>query len=636
MPPVTREFDDKDAFVVSKRRKLEQGNEYTCAPSPVVAATFSYDDYTVGWISALPLEMAAAKAMLDAIHPPLPNPPNDSNSYTLGQLGAHNVVIACMPSGVYGMISAATVATQMLSSFPSIRFGLMVGIGGGASNAHADIRLGDVVVSKPSGDFGGVVQYDYGKTVQEGCFKRTGTLNKPPPVLLTAISNLQADHSMRSSRIPEYLSEMAAKHLTMASKFARPPRQPDRLFEVDYEHTESERTCDKCDSRRLVNRAPRSGNCPVIHYGLIASANQVMKHANTRDRLARELGILCFEMEAGGLMDCFPCLIIRGICDYADSHKNKQWQNYAAATAAAYGKELLSVVPIYQNHATNPAALLRENMCALSFEHCLSQQLMQLSLDKISNEILRAMQDYSEVIKSRVLDMSQNFIAARDQGSLSDHMLTGEKSSLRKRPELADKMPPIGLRKQQAQRRKRLLRFRGESSWFGKIMISVLEIYTGDDLTHILTEWLFIPSPWLFRLRRGFKILYLKSIVARESPKFTLRPIQILPGHSPIICSIESHDIEAAIQMLRQKTVNPSAVTMDGKSLLNLVSNEVFNTAFGLLVQSGEWYPVSHGLPAYSAEKIEQEKNVFSSLQALYSYLLAQGVDPAQRCVDGA
>ncbi|KAL2012539.1 hypothetical protein VTN00DRAFT_64 [Thermoascus crustaceus] len=69
-----------------------------------------------------------------------------------------------------------------------------------------------------------------------------------------------------------------------------------------------------------------------------------MKHGRTRDKLAQELGILCFEMEAAGLMDNFPCLVIRGICDYADSHKNKIWQEYAAATAAAYAKELLSVI----------------------------------------------------------------------------------------------------------------------------------------------------------------------------------------------------------------------------------------------------------------------------------------------------
>ena len=103
-------------------------------------------------------------------------------------------------------------------------------------------------------------------------------------------------------------------------------------------------TCDNCEISGQVTRPVRDRHDPVIHYGLIASGNQVIKHGGTRDKLGRELGILCFEMEAAGLMDNFPCPVIRGICDYADSHKNKQWQGYAAATAAAYAKELPSVI----------------------------------------------------------------------------------------------------------------------------------------------------------------------------------------------------------------------------------------------------------------------------------------------------
>ena len=94
-----------------------------------------------------------------------------------------------------------------------------------------------------------------------------------------------------------------------------------------------------------MNREPRLSEDPLIHYGLIASGDQVMRHGATRERLRKELNVLCFEMEAAGLMDDFPCLVVRGICDYADSHKNKRWQGFAAATAAAYAKELLSVIP---------------------------------------------------------------------------------------------------------------------------------------------------------------------------------------------------------------------------------------------------------------------------------------------------
>ena len=332
-----------------KRRRLDYNHDDEQGPCRASTSTlFSNDDYTVGWICALPVEMAAAKAMLDEIHPALSNPRNDYNNYTLGQMGVHNVVVACMPSGVYGTTSAVIVANQMKATFRSIRFWLMVGIGGGAPNEYTDIRLGDVVVSKPTECYGGVVQYDYGKIIQDGEFQRIGMLNKPPQVLLTAISQLQADYKLRPSQIPEYLSKIAAKYPTMTAEFTHRGRQQDQLFEAQYEHIESEDTCERCDPSRLVIRSTRARSDPVIHYGLIASGNQVMKHGGTRDRLARELGIFCFEMEAAGLMDHFPCLVIRGICDYADSHKNKQWQEYAAVTAAAYAKEVLSVIPAGQ------------------------------------------------------------------------------------------------------------------------------------------------------------------------------------------------------------------------------------------------------------------------------------------------
>lgn len=82
-----------------------------------------------------------------------------------------------------------------------------------------------------------------------------------------------------------------------------------------------------------------------------------MKDAIQRDELAKATGeeCICFEMEAAGIMNTFPCLVIRGICDYADSHKNDRWQGYAAATAAAYAKELLEVIPCVDLQRTEKA-----------------------------------------------------------------------------------------------------------------------------------------------------------------------------------------------------------------------------------------------------------------------------------------
>jgi nucleoside phosphorylase len=318
--------------------------------------------------------MAAALAMLDEQHKPLLQASSDHNNYQLGRIGDHNVVVACLPAGITGTTSAATVTAQMLSSFQSIRFGLMVGIGGGVPSKERDIRLGDVVVSEPMSTFGGVVQYDFGKTVQEGRFVRTGSLNKPSAVLLAAVARLKADHMIKDNKLQQTVSEMVMKNPKMQANFTYQGAQNDQLFRADYDHVGTANTCEQCDKSKLIDRQERPANEPRIHYGLIASGNQVMRHGITRDRIGGELGVLCFEMEAAGLMDNFPCLVIRGICDYADSHKNKRWQEYAAAVAAGYAKELLYVMP--KAHVVNSSPAKHTNVSLINTKiRCLNAKL---------------------------------------------------------------------------------------------------------------------------------------------------------------------------------------------------------------------------------------------------------------------
>jgi nucleoside phosphorylase len=307
---------------------------------------FRREDYTVGWVCALPVELAAAAELLDEEHRGLPQDPNDPNIYTLGRMGEHNVVVACLPAGQTGNSSAAAVAVQMKSKFISLRFGLMVGIGGGVPSDEADVRLGDVVIGQPYMQHGGVVQYDFGKTTTNG-FVQTGFLNAPPTILLNALAKLQANRYRRKSDISAYLSKLC--HLP---GFARDNLSPDILFESTYNHVGGP-TCERCSKDRLLKRTTRGSQEIMVHYGTIASGNQVMRDSVTRDRISSGLGgVLCFEMEAAGLMNSFPCLVIRGICDYADSHKNKRWEAYAAATAAACAKEVLSVIPAAEVLAT--------------------------------------------------------------------------------------------------------------------------------------------------------------------------------------------------------------------------------------------------------------------------------------------
>jgi nucleoside phosphorylase len=319
-------------------------------------------DYIVGWICAVHIEYVVACEFLDEDHPPLPSQsPYDGNAYTPGRIGEHNVIIASPPKGKYGLTSAATVAKDMLRSFSSIRFGLMVGLGGGAPSAKHDIRLGDVVVSSPIGRMGGVIYYEFEKAMQERKFQHTGSLESPPPALLTALNKISMQHERKGHNIARSVSEMVARNPRLKRKYERPDVKDDRLYEATYVHADADKDCrTACSSSTppVVARRDRTeaDDDPVVHYGLIASADRLMKDATIRDALAAEGDVLCFEMEAAGLMNNFPCLVIRGICDYADTHKNDWWQGYAAATAAAYAKELLNAVPGKQAKRTRTAA----------------------------------------------------------------------------------------------------------------------------------------------------------------------------------------------------------------------------------------------------------------------------------------
>lgn len=217
---------------------MNAGQSHGRSPSAMAAAvqTIPHDDFTVAWICALPLEMAAAIAMLDERYQELPTDSRDHNTYILGRIKSHNIVIACLPSGVYGTISASILASQILHTFKSIRFHLMVGIGGGVPSKQVDIRLGDVVVSRPSRDFGGVIQYDYGKTGGENRFQRTGMLNKPPSILLTAISNIQAQHMLGNSQISRHLIKASTDLPSSRDMFTYCGMEQDILFDPIYGH----------------------------------------------------------------------------------------------------------------------------------------------------------------------------------------------------------------------------------------------------------------------------------------------------------------------------------------------------------------------------------------------------------------
>ncbi|KAK8150399.1 hypothetical protein G3M48_002140 [Beauveria asiatica] len=281
--------------------------------------------------------------MLDEEHETLPQPRSDTNIYNLGAINNHNVVVAGLPKA--GNCPAATVITQMRMTFPNLKHGLLVGIGGGVpvKTDHGMIRLGHVVVSEPTGVHSGAVQYDHGKATA-GQFELKGFLNSPPTALLNAarevsVQRQRIDHDpiwKNTQRI-----DTSRPHLR---RFKSPGVANDNLYQPDYEHRQADASCEDggCDPKQRIERPMNESNeaFVTVHRGTVASGELVIKDAIKRDNLARKLKVLCFEMEAAGASIDFPCMIIRGISDYCDSHKNDVWHGYAAAVAAAYARQL--------------------------------------------------------------------------------------------------------------------------------------------------------------------------------------------------------------------------------------------------------------------------------------------------------
>jgi nucleoside phosphorylase len=335
-------FVEQKNIATKRRKKYEQEtfqDHTTMTEHPP-----KHKDYTVGWVCAFDNEMIAACAMLDETHPNLPPSSSDTNHYTLGRMGAHNVVIVQLPSGEQEIISAAVVSTKMGFTFTSLKCILSVGVASGIPSEQNDIRLGDVVVGTPRG----VIQFDWGKiTESAGFIRRTEESQRPDIVLRNAVDKLKATFGREKHSISHHLSQAVEESNNLPKRFKVMPGIPDLLFETGYTHRHDSGNypyCDACNKSSAIRRYPRDDDGPSIHYGLIASGSSIIRDSSTRNRLGMELGAVCLDTVAAGLVTNYPAMVIRGVCDYADSHSNKAFQAIAAARAAAYAKELLKSV----------------------------------------------------------------------------------------------------------------------------------------------------------------------------------------------------------------------------------------------------------------------------------------------------
>ncbi|KAK8001215.1 hypothetical protein PG991_013437 [Apiospora marii] len=337
------------------------------------------EDFHIAIICALATEFDAVSLLFDRLWDEdgevYGRAPGDTNTYTTGRIREHDVALALLPS--MGTASAAGAAAGIRSSFPVLKLVLIVGVCGGVPDTgENEVLLGDVVISK-------TVQHSLGKqypgtfALKDTVEDTLGRLNRDTRTLVTSFETEMGRRRLRT-KAGEYLValQMAAVSQGYRQSYQYPGVAEDKLFEPDYRHHhrtpqacgickyESGKTCDQavqascadlqCDERHLLRRerleAKRRMELtdmqrPEIHIGRIRSGDTVMKSGEHRDQIAREHNVIAFEMEGAGAWDEVPCIVVKGTCDYADSHKNNKWQPFAAATAASVAKAFLTRYP---------------------------------------------------------------------------------------------------------------------------------------------------------------------------------------------------------------------------------------------------------------------------------------------------
>ncbi|THZ63580.1 purine and uridine phosphorylase [Aureobasidium pullulans] len=330
-------------------------------------------EFEVAIICALPLEASAVVDLFDEHyddeHDIYGKQEGDSNAYSTGRIGQHDIVLAHMPG--MGKSSAANVASGLRSSFTGIKLALIVGICGAVPipSPNNPIILGDVIISNS------VIEFDFGRQYPDHFERKSGTkdtLGRPNSDIRALLNKLEVRHVRE--KLGEKILQNLANLLEKIDTARYPGVNQDRLFEATHRHMHrgeffsrdclcsmarshsdpvckkaSESSCDVLECNLLAvlenparrKRLDAEAPTPLVHIGTIGSASTVMKSAEHRDLIAQRDNIIAFEMEGAGVWDNLPCIIIKGVCDYADSHKNKHWQDYAAATAASAAKAFL-------------------------------------------------------------------------------------------------------------------------------------------------------------------------------------------------------------------------------------------------------------------------------------------------------
>lgn len=346
----------------------------------------SRDEFEVALVCSLPLEYDAVSLLFDHFWDengdPYGRAIGDPNTYTTGRFGNFDVVLVLLPNT--GKVSAASATASLRSSYPGLRLVILTGICGAVPNSDAgdEILLGDVIISKT------VVQYDYGRQYPDNFVAKDTTedsLGRPDKNIRSLVTVLETARERervekRAAVLLQQIQDSAAKkpRRLKADTYQYPGAANDRLFEANYRHKHysspqclcahcheySDPVCEEsrlltcnvlgCDEKHVIPRKRLGTNRPLeqqepredarfpsVFIGRFGSSDKILRSGEHRDLIAKHYGILAFEMEGAGVWDELPCVIVKGVCNYADSHMNNCWDNFAAATAASVAKSLV-------------------------------------------------------------------------------------------------------------------------------------------------------------------------------------------------------------------------------------------------------------------------------------------------------
>ncbi|KAI0410232.1 purine and uridine phosphorylase [Xylaria grammica] len=307
--------------------------------------------YRIVWLCTHIAAFERARSFMDEIYPQsTPGP----HLYCCARIGHHKLVVFLpqkVPPDKHGPLLRSPIQ-RLVQLFPKVKLFLAVGVGGGAPSQQNDIRLGDVVVGLAKDTNKSMFTYDIDKTLVSRRFESVQVFDLP--------------YSISAARLPD---RIVGKPLPL------PPHSTDHLYKSEVVHQNTSQPCSTMcenDKSQMVQRSARDGYGDAIrvHFGTIASSNKPMEDALVRDILATETNVLCFETEAYDILNEAPCLLIRGICNYSDSHKlGTGWEEYASASASFYANNLLRLLPrgiLELQRAQKPNRFFRIGRCFIT------------------------------------------------------------------------------------------------------------------------------------------------------------------------------------------------------------------------------------------------------------------------------